>query len=64
MSLREERMQILKMLEEGKISAEEAAKLMLALGKRSKIGAGKLKPGLKGQTGSLAADPGDKRGRG
>jgi len=41
----EERMQILKMIEEGKISAEEGAKLLAALSAGSKVDASKREPG-------------------
>jgi hypothetical protein len=41
----EERMQILKMVEEGKISAEEGAKLLAALSASSKIGVQKREGG-------------------
>ncbi len=41
----EERMQILKMIEEGKISAEEGAKLLAALSAGSKAEASKREPG-------------------
>ncbi len=40
----EERMQILKMIEEGKISAEEGAKLLAALAAGSKTDAGRREP--------------------
>ncbi len=43
----EERMQILKMIEEGKISAEEGAKLLAALAAGSKPGAPKREGGPK-----------------
>jgi hypothetical protein len=42
----EERMQILKMIEEGKISAEEGAKLLAALSAGSKVETGRREPGV------------------
>ena len=44
----EERMQILKMIEEGKISAEEGAKLLAALAAGGKVDAGRREPGVGG----------------
>jgi hypothetical protein len=44
----EERMQILKMIEEGKISAQEGAKLLAALAAGSKVETGRREPGAGG----------------
>ena len=49
MSLKEERMQILTMLQEGKITAEEAAKLLSAVEAGAKTENTALQPGSTGQ---------------